>query len=392
MLSSSNRIYFKGLNELRAFAALGVIWHHIELYKNRDGIPSLYHTSIRGLISGLGHNGVNLFFVLSGFLITFLLLIENEKSGTVHVKNFYIRRILRIWPLYYLIVLLSLIVVPAIANSYEIFKNETYYYSLIQQLPDHFSTKLALFLFILPNFVLLLGFKPVVGASQSWSIGVEEQFYYLWPWVMRKFRKRTIILICLIWPLKLLLVWSAHFAGAAWHLPALKFFSKWLVNFQIELMSLGGLGAIFLHNYRQKMAALMSDFRIKLFILAGIAVLLNVHFFQSHFVLGFFFCLLILSATTDGGINISNSVLNYLGKISYGLYMYHPVVMFMIFPLIHSMGISNIYFYNIFVYAAILLVTVLVSHLSFRYFESYFINLKDKFAIVKSTSSYQNKV
>ena len=391
MLSATDRIYFKGLNELRAFAALGVIWHHIELYKYRDGIQSLYHTHFRGLISGLGHNGVNLFFVLSGFLITYLLLIENERSGTVHVRNFYIRRILRIWPLYYLIVLFSLFVIPLIANAFEIFKSETHYYSLIQALPDHFATKLALLLFILPNFVLLLKFKPIVGASQSWSIGVEEQFYYLWPWVMRKFQKRTIILICLIWPLKLLLVWATHFGGTIWQLPVLKFFSKWLVNFQIELMSLGGLGAILLHIYRYKMMAFLQDFRIKLIILAGIAIFLNLHFYQSHFVLGFFFCLLILSTTISGGINVNNAMLSYLGKISYGLYMYHPIVMFLIFPQIHRLGISNIYFYNILVYVSVLLMTVLVSHLSFRYFENYFTNLKDKFAIVKSTSSLQIK-
>ncbi|MCX6276429.1 MAG: acyltransferase [Bacteroidetes bacterium] len=174
MLPAQNRLYFKGLNELRALAALGVIWHHIELYKNRDGIPSLFDTHLRRLISGLGHNGVSLFFVLSGFLITYLLLVENEKSGTVHVKNFYIRRVLRIWPLYYLVIFVSLFLVPAIAGSFEIFRDGTYYYSIIQHSPDHFSLKLILFLFILPNFVMLMGFKPVVGASQSWSIGVEE--------------------------------------------------------------------------------------------------------------------------------------------------------------------------------------------------------------------------
>ena len=209
---------------------------------------------------------------------------------------------------------------------------------------------------------------------------------------MQKLQNRTVILILIIWLMKLMLVGETQFAGTEWKIPALKFFSKWLVNFQIELMSLGGLGAIFLHSYRPKLIALMRDFRIKIAIIAGIAILLNLHFFQSHFVLGFFFCLLILSATTEGGINISNPILNYLGKISYGLYMYHPMVMFMMFTLIHSTGISNIYLYNLLVYVSVLLVTVVISHLSFRYFESYFINLKDKFAIVKSSSTYQNRI
>ena len=386
MLSSPHRIYFKGLNELRALAALGVIWHHIELYKNRDGIPSLFQTFLHGLISGLGHNGVNLFFVLSGFLITFLLLVENEKSGTVDVKKFYIRRILRIWPLYYLIILFSLFLIPVFANNFEIFKTGTYFYSLIQQLPDHFNAKLLLFLLVLPNVVLLLGFN-VAGASQAWSIGIEEQFYYLWPWVMRKFQKRTIILISLIWPLKLLIVWAAQAAGALWHIHGLNFFSRWLVNFQIELMSLGGLGAILFHYYRKNMISFLSDFRVKAGMLTALAVLLNVHFYQSHFILGIIFCLLIISTTIDGGINIKNMVLNHLGKISYGLYMYHPAVMFFMFPLVHALGISNIILFNLLVYASVIFTTILVSHLSFRYFESYFTNLKERFAIVKNSSA-----
>lgn len=91
-------------------------------------------------------------------------------------------------------------------------------------------------------------------------------------------------------------------------------------------------------------------------------------------------------------MNVNNSFLNYLGKISYGLYMYHPLVMFVAFPVIHMLGISNIILYNLIVYTSVLAMTVLVSHLSFHYFESYFTNLKDKFAIVKSTSNYQKQI
>src|SRR5690606_26003266 len=73
--------FFSGLNELRAVAAFGVVVHHIEAYKKRDGIESLFDGALKPFVSLLGKNGVYLFFVLSGFLITYLLLVEiNENS------------------------------------------------------------------------------------------------------------------------------------------------------------------------------------------------------------------------------------------------------------------------------------------------------------------------
>jgi peptidoglycan/LPS O-acetylase OafA/YrhL len=62
-----NRVFFNGLTEIRAIAALFVLFHHIELYKFRDGLPSLYDTPLSYFISHLGENGVIIFFVLSGF-------------------------------------------------------------------------------------------------------------------------------------------------------------------------------------------------------------------------------------------------------------------------------------------------------------------------------------
>ena len=72
-------MYFKGLDELRAIAAFAVVFHHLELFKKREGKFSLYDIPLfKPFISNLGHNGVICFFVLSGFLITYLLLIEKK--------------------------------------------------------------------------------------------------------------------------------------------------------------------------------------------------------------------------------------------------------------------------------------------------------------------------
>mgnify|MGYP000751166612 CR=1 FL=1 len=103
MAQAASPIYFKGFNGVRFIAASAVIVHHIEEYKavylfGRDDLWA------RPFVYQLGRLGVALFFVLSGFLITYLLLAEKQKTGTIAIRKFYIRRVLRIWPLYFLIV------------------------------------------------------------------------------------------------------------------------------------------------------------------------------------------------------------------------------------------------------------------------------------------------
>src|SRR4051812_19584104 len=94
-------VYFPGLYGLRFFAAMMVIVSHIELFKGYHGFANGYASNLA--IYELGRMGVTLFFVLSGFLISYLLLVEKETTGTISIGRFYIRRILRIWPLYYLL-------------------------------------------------------------------------------------------------------------------------------------------------------------------------------------------------------------------------------------------------------------------------------------------------
>src|SRR5690554_6407842 len=133
MKLEKKKIFFNGLNELRAFAALSVIFHHIELFKLRDGISSIFSNSyFHFFIEKLGKNGVYLFFVLSGFLITYLLLQEKSNNhNKISFKKFYLRRIFRIWPLYYTVIAISFILIPFLAFNFEIFRLTPYYFDLI---------------------------------------------------------------------------------------------------------------------------------------------------------------------------------------------------------------------------------------------------------------------
>ena len=110
-----NKIYFQNLNGLRFFAALLVIIHHIEQMKNSLGLENNWNLPV---VLVIGKLGVILFFVLSGFLITYLLLEEERYTQTISIKDFYMRRILRIWPLYFLILLISFFVLTYVPFFY----------------------------------------------------------------------------------------------------------------------------------------------------------------------------------------------------------------------------------------------------------------------------------
>ena len=107
-----DKIYFPNLNGLRFIAALLVIIHHLEQLLSAFGLKNYWDNPVIESIGGLG---VELFFVLSGFLISYLLFTEEQRTSTISIKNFYIRRVLRIWPLYYLIGFLAFFLLPNIS-------------------------------------------------------------------------------------------------------------------------------------------------------------------------------------------------------------------------------------------------------------------------------------
>ena len=161
--------------------------HHIEQMKSISKIENYWETiSFVGIIGKLG---VVLFFVLSGSLITYLLLAEEQSFNKISIKNF-LRRILRIWPLYYLIIFLVFFVLPNI----EIFTFPGHGKDVIY---SNLFWKLILFAIFFPNLVLsLLGIVPY--ASHTWSIGVEEQHYFIWPIILKYIKKYRVLLMFVI--------------------------------------------------------------------------------------------------------------------------------------------------------------------------------------------------
>lgn len=174
-----NKIYFPNLNALRFIASTLVIVHHVEQFKQILGFNNYCNNPF---IKTIGRTSVLLFIVLSGYLITYLLLTEKKVSQNINITNFYVRRILRIWPLYFIILALSFFLLLNI----QFFDVGV----LSEKLNDRFWIKLLYFVFFLPNLASAV-FPIIPFASQLWSIGYEEQFYLVWPILIQKINKKT---------------------------------------------------------------------------------------------------------------------------------------------------------------------------------------------------------
>jgi peptidoglycan/LPS O-acetylase OafA/YrhL len=374
---AANRIYFSGLNSLRFFAALAVIITHIELLKGAFGFKNYWRNP---LFFNLGGLGVYFFFVLSGFLITYLLIAEKERYSTISIKQFYLRRALRIWPLYYLIVILGFFVLPNF-----VFFNIPY---LHQGFVNNFNINLLLYILILPNLAFSI-FPAVPNIGQTWSIGVEEQFYIFWPWIILKSQSILKTLLFIIVGLILIkigvLFLGEFYYDTSWY-KTLKLF---VAMSKFECMAIGGLGAYFLFTKNK----LIHYFHNKLIFLASLCFIVLLIFYTPekiqdgiHIIYSILFLNVILycSKSNSNGF-FENSIFKYLGKISYGIYMYH----FMIIPLVlfiikNYLNFNSEVFSNIFIYSTTIFLTILLSGFSYHYIERPFINMKEKFSPVKS--------
>ncbi len=167
---SAKGFYIKGFDGLRAISILMVLCTHLGLYDSWE--LSGWQFGLSKSISGAA--GVNVFFTISGFLITTLLLNEKTRTGTIGYKNFIVRRFLRLLPtllLFYTVLLLLI-------------------------LTDNLDIKISA---LLISFCYAYNFVPnrlyYSELGHTWSLAVEEQFYIFWPWVIYFFRKNGLLFI-----------------------------------------------------------------------------------------------------------------------------------------------------------------------------------------------------
>ncbi len=391
---------------MRFFAALAVFFTHVELIKKFTGFGSHWIDPeeritkftvfqsvmskeidpLSPLIAYSSALGVVFFFVLSGFLITFLLLKEKEQNNSIAIKKFYLRRALRIWPLYYLIFILGFFVLPYF-DFFAVPGQDNFF-------QQNFWGNLLLYACFMPNLAFAIYTTAVPNIGQSWSIGVEEQFYLLWPLLIRKSKN---VLKSILWiagtiiTLKGLILLSAPFVK----IESLIVLKKFLAMSKLECMALGGLGAYFLFHKKEQLLHII--YKPLSQILSVIMIPILIYFIPTaledilHLLFSISFLVIILNVAGNEKslLKFENRVLQYLGRISYGFYMFHVMcIVFTIHTLDKYIGLNNDITtpQHILLYGISFLLTVAVSSLSYHIFEMAFIRLKDKYAQPKLTT------
>src|SRR5258706_606831 len=384
---NADRVYFPNLNGLRFIAAFVVIIHHVEQQKSDFHLPNIFGVPA---IQLFGRLGVILFFVLSGFLITYLLLEEERTTSTIGVRNFYIRRILRIWPLYFLIVILGLLIIPNI----HFFDVPDYDKARVWHI---LFTKILLYVFFLPNLVSpLLGIVPY--AAHTWSIGTEEQFYLTWPVLLKFVKKYRLVLMFMIL-FGYLLIARALFSSRTDFLPNKYALMGFWPTFNIDCMAIGGFFAMLLHAKSSALKFFQNQY-LFYFALVFTSILIykgayfpsitvnNLNFpylYKEFYSLWFGIIILNFASNREIGISLEAKPLKYLGKISYGLYMYQPIAIALAF----QVSLLFPQAFNVVLYTLSVAFTIAISAISYKYFESYFLKFKGEFTSLISGESSQ---
>jgi peptidoglycan/LPS O-acetylase OafA/YrhL len=358
-----------GLNGLRFIAAGLVLLQHCYQQCNKIGLCGAVS---RVVIFDRGLQAVDFFFTLSGFLITYLLLQELRAAGTVSLKNFYMRRACRIWPLYYIILGCGIFLLDVV---YPRMYHERYFdFSL--------GNGLLMYILFLPNW--MAAYHKVGLLLPLWSIGVEEQFYVFWAPLVKRFGRSAFVLVTVFLAVTLvmsILMRSAVFSNGegprAFFLERLRF----------HYMAVGCFFSCLLFHKGSWLR--QSVFVRKWFCCFTVSAL------AYHYIIGFRATGAILSTALDLGLAVlygsliiqvsvagsglsflEGKAISHLGKISYGIYMYHMVLAYLartiivaIHPLGTSVGLTVAFFVAVFV------LTILVAHLSYEFVESYFLSI-----------------
>ncbi|MDQ0595640.1 peptidoglycan/LPS O-acetylase OafA/YrhL [Chryseobacterium ginsenosidimutans] len=352
----TDRVHFHTFDSLRFLSFLLVFLHH-------SPVPE---DSILHYFSKEGGIGVSFFFVLSGFLITYILILEKiNNQGKVPLKKFFKRRILRIWPLYYVMVLFA-ICTPFILDFFNIsYSNEGYQ-------PKWFFTLTFLENYVAMSEKQLPNVSPI---TVIWSLCIEEHFYIFWGLAFYVISLKNIpklLFGCIIFSFLMQTVYQKY------GIITLDLFTN------IHYFAFGAIPAyifVFRKDRIEKLERIPAVFKYlyAVTVLAVIVTVANTNIILDFKISSLLFSILFsgLILLTLGNKNVfkisDKSILAKLGKYTYGLYLFHTIFI-MLFIKIGSKFELN----WIVIISLSFICSVVASVLSYHLFEKQFLKLKNK--------------
>ncbi len=340
---------------------------HDPTFWTKLGVPQFLARIVAG-IGATGAFGVSLFFVLSSYLITELLLREKDLMGTLDLRSFYIRRILRIWPLYFAFLALAIglqWIVPG----------------------QHVTLRAGLWFSLLAGnwFIVFHGFPSSV-IFPLWSVSIEEQFYITWPAIVRKVNETGMLIFAGL--LLVVATVARIYVGMHHTLEG----DVWCNTFvQFDPIAAGILMAVLLKGEVPRLSRLS---RVAMMLAGVTALALGSLYFgikndpltTARIVLGYpsvaiggVLLLLSVLRTRIGG---GHRVLIYLGRISYGLYVFHVLGLLISDHTVPDQT-ASLWRYALRVGVA-LAATIAMAAVSYRWLETPFLSLKQRFTHVLS--------
>jgi peptidoglycan/LPS O-acetylase OafA/YrhL len=342
--------YYKTLDGLRGIAALMVVIFHF--YSYPGGFYS--EPSIFKKITEIGQHGVSLFFVLSGFVITRILI--HTKNDAEFFSVFFTRRILRIAPLYYAFLIVWFFVLPILLNIPQAgFSDQLPFYLYLQNIYSTFR-------------------MPIAGPPHFWSLAVEEHFYLIWPIVvynvpLKHLTKTIFAAVLIVFWVK----WIMLANGLAIHDFTLTRIDQILMGAFLAVLEFRDFYKRQSVRYFITIALLVIPTSVVIYVFAG-----HFHFIKEllkYFLLGIVFASLIgvVLTSSNAWINrvLTSPSMQYLGRISYGIYVWHVLALiFLQFFFLTKIMILDL--------TLSIMMTLVMAHFSYFYFEIVFIRLKDR--------------
>lgn len=371
-MTQPQKVFFPNLDALRFLCFLAVFLSHCFHTEYSYLQEESLYKFVDGFLFQHGNLGVNFFFVLSGFLITFLLLKEQNKAGKINAKHFYVRRILRIWPLYYCCVFFGFVIFPILKTTFGGIPNET--------------ANPITYLFFVNNFDFIQ--KGVPDASilgVLWSIAVEEQFYLVWPILFLLLPKKyyPLIFACIIF---IAVIFRIYFDNYMYH----------------EYHTLSCMGDIAIGSWGAWLTVKESKFKDRIensakfnwVILYGLVLVLFLFRHELYAIdwlrpferpiIAFLFLLVILEQNfaKHSLFKMKRFVwMSKLGKITYGLYCLQFIGILITTTLTRKLGWNTNLWQVLFLETLLALaLTIIIAQISYICLEKPFLKLKKKFS------------